>query len=277
MSRIQLKGNQTGQRSHQRAQPTDIHSQQQGPSVFGERRQHHGSRDIADALAEQKSAPQFTALCPCGDRLIHRFHPAQISHKDKEKHKGQQQPPVHSQKRAAGKEQQHSNGDPQQRPFRNHPQNRQKSQQEQCAKQHGALFLHRFFTFLSGKYRPDFFRWNQLPGGQQQKKTDSHSGKNNRKKFGRIQLIIAVEIQVLRVPHRGCHAAQIGSDGHQNHGYGCTLGANRLHHRNAQRNKGEQRHIVGQQHRTKKAQQHQGNPQPAGGCGPPEEKRGHPG
>lgn len=97
------------------------------------------------------------------------------------------------------------------------------------------------------------------PCRRQAHQTDEGQGQQQREKIAHGQGEMGVEKQVLRVAHRGGHAAQIG--GHRLKGNNRNKqipAAHHLQHQNGEGDESDEGHIVGHQHGAEEGQQDQG-------------------
>ena len=155
---------------------------------------------------------------------------------------------------------------------------RGKTDAEQHAAQHQLRALaggHGALVLLGGQCDP--------PGrGEQTEHRQHHKacqcgGHGKGEKLARGKAVAAVEIQVLGVAHRGEHAAQIGGHRLQAHhpGQQPALAAGGQHqHRKG--HKGDEGHVVGDQHGGEKAEHHQHQAQPLAAAAAFDQRRRHP-
>ena len=101
-------------------------------------------------------------------------------------------------------------------------------------------------------------------------------GRGESQKLRKRQAGQGKQVEVLRVPYGGEHTAQIGRHGHQSHGEAQPFPlAGHLQHHHAQGDKGDEGHVVGDQHTAHKAQEHQGDHQAPHRPRPGEHPGGH--
>ena len=105
-------GNQAGQGSDKRAQPSDVHAYKQRQIIFRKTAKQDGGRYIADALAGRNGHRKLMAGKHCAQKLNDHRQTRHVYAEDKEKYKGRKQSVISSaQKPAVSKKQYNGNDD----------------------------------------------------------------------------------------------------------------------------------------------------------------------
>jgi len=103
----------------------------------------------------------------------------------------------------------------------------------------------------------DFFFAHEKATGDKDNKTENCRRENRTKKFSGRKLITAKEEEILRIAHRGGHAAEVGGNGLQDDDpYGMRTFLKKLQHQKGKGDKGDECHVVGDQHGGKEGEKH---------------------
>ena len=182
--------------------------------------------------------------------MPHRLDPRHIPRKDKEKDEGEQQGIVHHlQRLAVGKEQgngDHDQPDPIGNPPKNDGDGKRKEQEIKDHPRNGQS--NGFIRHLQrlGFHKKDAAKGNQKDGKEEGRGHDLDELHVGDLKFG-------IEIKILRIAKRGEHPAQVGGNILHDECKGHILFfAGGMENEIAQRQEGQKRHIVGDQHRADK-------------------------
>ena len=248
------EGDKAGQRGDQRAGAADVDTQQQLPVVVREMGQQDGRGNIADELAGQGAEEQRVTAHERTQQITHGIDASHVAGEDEEEHKGQQQRIIHHFQSLGVSDQQHRRDHNKADPIGDHPEHDDDGQHEQHQIQHGpaggepdglVLDLHGLRPHEQAAHR------QQGDGHRKGRGHDPHELPGGDVEEG-------VEVEILRVPEGGQHPAQIGGDVLHDEGKGhVALLAGGGKHQITQRQKGQQRHVVGNEHGADEGDIHQ--------------------
>ena len=106
----------------------------------------------------------------------------------------------------------------------------------------------------------------QRPGEQHQR--EPRKGQYRPEELAQRHAVMGVEVEVLGVAHRRCHTAQVGSHRLEHHHRHNAVGEPcHAEHRSGKGHKGDERHIIGDEHGSEEAEQHQHQFQLTGSAG----------
>ena len=200
-----------------------------------------------------------------GEEVLEGGDTAQVADEHEEGEEGQQQGVVHlPEDGAVGKEQEHQH-------HRRHRQGRHHGEQPQQAQDKPQAAQGKAFgaAQLGGDlHRGDGGGLLQQGGPQQHKAREGHIGGHGPAQLPKAQGVPGVQVQVLGVAHGGEHAPQVGGQGLQHHqGDHQPLLPRQPQHHQAKGHKGDEGHVVGDDHAEEKGQGHQHQQHGSGGAG----------
>lgn len=83
-------------------------------------------------------------------------------------------------------------------------------------------------------------------------------GKHDPEESAHSQMVVGIEVEILRVSDGGGHASKVGGNGLQNdHRDQPVLAADHFQQLNGEGDKGDQRHVIGDEHAGEKTQEDQ--------------------
>ena len=249
------EGDQTGQRRDQRSHTANVHTKQKLPVIVRELGKQNGRGHIADHLAGGHAEDQSAFFQKHGEKLPHRLKPRHVACEDEEEHKGQQQRIVHGLQSLPVCEDQHRRNDDQTHLVGDATEHNGDGQQKQQQVQHRPL--HRQTDRLIGHGQRIRLHEDQT-AHRDQRHRDHKGQRHDRHKFSGGDLKKGIKIQVLGIAEGSEHAAQVGSDVLHDVGEGhVVLFVGGAEYEITQRQKGQQRHIVGDQHGADEGDVHQ--------------------
>ena len=97
---------------------------------------------------------------------------------------------------------------------------------------------------------------------QERKKNEQQGqegkGKHDPEESAHSQMVVGIEVEILRVSDGGGHASKVGGNGLQNdHRDQPVLAADHFQQLNGEGDKGDQRHVIGDEHAGEKTQEDQ--------------------
>lgn len=240
-------GDQACQRRNQRARAADVDAEQQLAVVVREPREQDRRRHVADELAGERGDEQRALRKPAGEQVMQHFNARGVARKDKEHHKGEKQRVVHSKQRVSVGKEQHGGNQHKPQPERHHAEDDQDRERKERKVECRAAQVQPL-----GKAAVNL----EPRGGQQQAADRQHRhGEAERRQHDGGELAgrdrkIGIKIEILRVAERGQHAAEVGGDVLQDEDVRHVLFLLGSRQRKvAERQKGDERHVVGDQHR----------------------------
>ena len=248
-----LVGNQTCHRSDQRSQPAQIAADNQRAPVGRKAGQQQRRRYVADDLAGQDGRRQLVPGQRRTQPKPERLHALHIADENEKGKKGAEQGIVQRAKQASVGKQQKKQDD--RRNDRRRQQLRQRKHTEkkpQRAAEQPARIA-----------RPDLRgrEAERLPAAENEQQRQRAAGQQDvgqhqSQKSGKAKAGQPVQVEVLRVPQRCEHAAEVGRKRLQrNDGNQQLFLLRHAQNRHSERHKGDQRHVVGNRHAAEKGKE----------------------
>ena len=227
-----------------------IHADEQLGVVTGKLREQDRRGHVTDALAGKHADEQGVLFKQSREDHSHALDARHIARKDKEKHEGQKERIIHLCKRRAVCKEQNGGNDDESDPIGNAAEYDRDRENEKREIKHGARGGKLYFLSLKLKrIRLD----EDHTAERNQRDRDNKGRRHYRHKLARGDIELGVEIEVLRISKGREHSAEICRDVlHYKGKRHIFLLARRGKHEISERQKGEQRHIVGDQHRADK-------------------------
>ncbi len=256
MSDVLAEGDKTCERSDQRTGTADVDTEQKLAVIVGELREQNGTRYVADALAGQRAEQKNAFVKQGGEQCTNAFHASHVARKNEEANKGQKQRIVDLLQCLAVCEHQNGRDDDQTDPVGNSAEDNGDGQHEQRKVKRGSLNgkLH----ILALRYG-DLFRRNEHKTAD-----DDHDGGQGKgrchdgEKFTVGNVEVGIQIEVLGIAERGEHTAEIGGDVLHDKGKSHQLLLTRaVQNEKTEGQKGQKRHVVGDQHGADEGDEHQ--------------------
>ena len=246
VSDIFAEGDQAGERGDKRSRSADIDAEQEAAVVCGKTREQDCRWDIADNLTRKCAENQGILLQKCIQQLMYGVHTRKIAGKNEKAEKGEQKTVINLCKRFAVGKQEYGRNNAKPDPVGNDPKDDDDGKRKQGEIQDGFWNGELFFgRCLQG---------DRLFGQKETAPQNQHDGKQERRKhnaekFAVRNVEMRIEIKVLRIAERGEHSAKVCrnvlQDEHRRH---IALGPGGREHKIAERQKGQKRHVVGDEH-----------------------------
>ena len=224
--------------------------------VGGKVGQQYRRRHVADDLTGNAGGQSCVLRHYRRQRLPYGSTGSHIACKKEEAEEGGQQAVVHLAEQRPVKDQHTRRHHGQQGRIGQHPEHRQQAQHKQSCHQSQPSRTANGGLFRKGD--PDPLRLDTQGRNDQPHQANQGEGHHGGKELTGGQLIVGIDIQILRVAYRSSHAAQIGGNGLEHHNINQPLrSANQSKHQHRKGHKCNEGHIVGHQHGHKEGQQHQ--------------------
>jgi len=254
---VLAEGDQTCERGNECAGAADVHAKQQLTVVVGELGEQNGAGDVTDDLAGQGAEDQHAAVEECGKEVADNVDAGHVARENEKANEGKEQGIVHLLQRLAVGKQQHGGDGDKANDIRNGAEDDGDGQHEQRQVKGGASAGEGLFLALG--HLDTHLGHEQKAGGDDhhscQQKGRGHDGD----KFGIWNIKMGIEIQVLGIAEGGEHTAEVSGDVLHDKGEGhMLLLAGAGQDEKAERQKGQQRHVVGDEHRAEEGDHHQG-------------------
>ena len=254
-------GDQACHGGDQRSQTSQVGADEERGALAGKAGQQEGCRNVADDLADCHGAEKLIA----GDQpLEHAAEPGDLLHVSDENEKsreGDQKRVIDLGKYGAvckepdadDRRQENGNGDP----FAHRPQAEEKHEQiaEEAFPGHPGRSRHRLHL---GNTKGKRFIFSPQEREEDQQQGQEGKGQHGAEKLAHSHLVVGIEVEVLRISNGSGHAAQVGGDGlKDDHRNQPVLAADHLQKLYGEGDKGDQRHVIGNEHAGEEAQEDQ--------------------
>ena len=243
---VLTESDETGKRRNERTHPADIHPDQQRAVIARKLCQQNSAGDVADDLTGQHGHQQGVLLHQPTEKVFHPVYPCHIARKDEKGDEGQKQSVIHLCQRFSVHKQQTQRHDDQPYPERHHVKYNDDGQDKQHAVDNRPC--HGQSDFFSCHFQRLLFDKQQTTrsnGGNGNAKRGEHGQEKLSRRDGKT----GIQVQVLRIAEGGQHTTEIGGDVlHDKSKRHIFLLARRRKDEISERQKGKQRHIVGNQH-----------------------------
>jgi len=244
---VLAEGDEAGKRGDEGARAADVDAQQQLAVAFGELRQEHRRGHVTDKLTGKGAYDQLVLCQQSSEQLAHGLDPRHISGKDEEENEGQKQRIIDLFQRVAIHEEQDGGDHGESEKIGDSAEydgdgERKKSKIYRDSAL-GQLLDIPFKLQRLGLDEDQAADGDQRDGNQKGDEHYAHKLKGGYIEFG-------IEVKILRVSEGGQHSAEVGGDVLHNEGERHILFlVGRMQNEVSQRQEGQERHIVGYEHR----------------------------
>ena len=252
---VGIERNEACKRRDGRAQPADIHGDEQARIISRKFGQKHGGRHVGYDLTGQDAERERVERDERAEKAFDRGDTRHISRKDKKRTKGEKQRVVHMQNRAEIEKNQRRRHRQQSPVIGKNAENDEHRQDKQRRIDDNSPDGRALFGFGQDLR---FFRFHKQADAQDQNERHRKRQCHDLEKLACTDTVIGIKIQVLRISERRKHPAQIGGDVlHDKRQRREFFVAARIQHKISERQKGDERHIVRHDHRPEIGDEHE--------------------
>ena len=249
------EGDQTCQGSDQGSRAANVHAHQEILVVLGELGEQDRRGHVTDNLAGRHAEQEGAFSQEVGKEISHRLHACHVPRKDKEESKGKEQGIVHHPQRLAIDKQQDCGNDDKTDSIRNSSEydGNGESEEDQIEQGTGGV------EGNGGSLQMQRLGLDKDDAADRDERNGKHKGeRHDRHKFSRGDLKFGIQIEVLRISKGGKHSSKVcrnvlHDEGKRQIAHFVRCGK----HEKAKGQKGQECHIVGDQHRADKGDIHQ--------------------
>ena len=243
---VLAESDEAGERCHRGAQPAYVDRDEQMAVVGGKARKQNGGRDVADDLAGRRADKQRRQRDERAECALHRRDPRQVAGEHEKRAESEQQTVIHFKERARLENEERDGDDGKPDIEREHAENYEHRQREK----------HEIDDRAPHGWRGDFGRFERHGFGlheqacsRDEDERDGERYRHDRKKLTCSYRIVGIKVQILRITEGSEHTAEVGGDVlHDEYECGVLLFAARGQRKPAERQEGNERHVVGHDH-----------------------------
>jgi len=272
---VKFHGNQTGKGGDGGAQTADVDTGQHLAPLVRKSGQYDRCRYIADHLTGADCGKQRVFLQQVLQETADSIHTTQVLRYRKETDEGEQQHIVDFLQQLPVNDQQNKYSDSSCDGIRYHSENGEQAQNEKRKIDNQFLDAPDTGAF---QLLPGQFTGQQRDGGQRKNnQTDSRQGQRDREEVTDAHVVKGIQIKILRIAYRRCHAAEVRGDGLKDGNRNDLISAAQL----LQQHEGkgyedDQCHIIRDEHGTEEGEQHQCHTQDVAAVDPVQQQIGQP-
>ena len=247
---VLTEGDQAREGRDERTDTADIDSDKKLAVIFCELREQDGGRYVTYKLTGHDAEDQSAFFEQGREKVAHDIDPCHISRKDEEENKGQQKTVVDFFQGFSVNEDQNGGNYDQTDPKRDPAKHDRYGEREKDQIQNGFLWIERDLFVLQLKR---LGLYENATTKSDQRDREQKGKKHYRNEFSRWDIVFCVKIKILRISEGREHSAEVSRDILHNEGKShIFLLSRRGKYKISERQKGQQRHIVRDQHRADK-------------------------
>ena len=247
---VLTEGDKACKRRDERTDSADIDADKKLPIIISELGEQDSGRHVAYKLTGHDAEDQSTFFKERREKVAHDVDPCHISREDKEENEGQQKTVIDVLQGFSVKEEQSGGNYYQTDPKRDAAKYDRYGKREKDQIQNGLLGIERDLFVLQLKR---LGLYENTAANSDQRDREQKGKKHNRHELSGRNVVFCVKIKILRIAEGREHSSEVCRDVLHNEGKShIFLLSRRRKDEISERQKGQQRHIVGDQHRADK-------------------------